>query len=194
MSSESCELCSRDITNDEQDHVCPSCLRELRAERDRLVSQLRTVIAQRNAALNRADAAERGGVATESDLTRARAFFSAWRLVVRHMPEAQADGVQALAQAFADERAPLEEALRVANERLEASAVKLRETIGICSDIAKLMPQISEALDEYAKPPAPVACGVAYRATGEWDYRDPGKAMRACELPQGHAGPHGATR
>lgn len=125
--------------------------------------------------------------ATEADVARSIAFFDAWDLApVRRAYDdgetwrpvvPRGDAISGLAQAFADDRAELE-------ERLEACNRRLRETIGICSDIAKLMPQITEALDRYASyGSAVVACGKKYHAR-----------LRACGLPLFHTGPCGVTR
>lgn len=140
------------------------------------------------------------GAATAGDFDRARAFFVAWDLApvqrvyedgVTRIPlgTAHVDAVHAFAQALADEREAAELLAVRLGDALEASNARLRATIGICSDIGKLMPQIASALDEYAKPPPRVVpCGGVVRGPV------PEGVSRACGLPHGHRGPCGASR
>lgn len=119
------------------------------------------------------DGAERAPVAAVAgDLDRARAFFVAWDLQVTPRvyddmttpiptAEKQADAVQALAQAFADERRTLGAHVRAFSDdasvalgelghALERDRALLRRAVGVVSDLHRLEGEVRAVLDGYA--------------------------------------------
>lgn len=137
------------------------------------------------------------GVATDADVARARAFFASWDLKVRAVatvePRARYEGaLRSLAQAFADERATIEDEARYLGDELARAGIRLRRAVGVVSDLARLEAETHAVLDDYAggaekasacgapMPNASFAPGLSY--------------VPKCGLLRGHAGPCGVTR